>query len=125
MHRVHATRRHALAALAAFVSTVGLTAAWRAPAAHAEGPGPRLELGAGIGLGTSATLGDVTGVTPEISLTIPVTKHGSVVADWGLTYVSGKAAPPTKSSGLALQDPFIGLELVVDDDDLRMTFRPG
>ncbi|MFO0750494.1 MAG: hypothetical protein U1F43_33220 [Myxococcota bacterium] len=102
---------------------LALALATLAPAAHAGRP--RIEFGSGFGFGKSDKLGQVLGVTPEMTFTLPLTKRGAFVADWGFTWAGGDDRPPQDSSAIALEDPFIGLQLEVADDDFYLRFRPG
>ena len=108
--------------LAGLATLVTATVATLAVPAHARRVSAVAEVELGFGFGRSATLGSVTGLTPRLSFFMPFEPGSGLVLEWGLTAALGEAAAPVASSGIALQNPFLGYRLGLDD---RMWFTPG
>jgi hypothetical protein len=107
----------ALTALTALATLTTLAAP-----AHAREVSAVAAVELGFGFGKSATLGSVTGLTPRLSFFVPFEPGSGLVLEWGLTTALGEAAAPLASSGIALQNPFLGFRFALED---RMWFTPG
>lgn len=108
--------RH-LALVTALATSLALTAP-----AHAHEVSAVADIDLGFGFGDSALLGSVTGFTPNLSLYLPFAPNSGLVLQWGLTYAWGDATAPLASSGVALQNPFLGYRFALADD---VWFTPG